>query len=289
MAHGIAASVLAGRGRFEPARAHLRAGEQAMAASHNGAATLWLVTARARVAAAGGDHEAVVATLSPLATRLRSTGLPEGVQPWRADLVDALVALDRLDAATAELSELSRRLTSGGAHARAGAARARGTVLAARGDDEAAAAAFGAGLAEDAEATGAFARGRLELAAGAFERRRGRRRAAAALLDDAIARLTALDAAPYLERARRERDACGLTPRRQGRGELTTSERNVAALVAAGHTNREVANRLVVSVKTVETHLARVFDKIGVRSRTELANAWHGAGDERASSPPGRR
>ena len=48
----------------------------------------------------------------------------------------------------------------------------------------------------------------------------------------------------------------------------------MAALVAEGRTNREVAASLVVSVKTVESHLARIFDKMGVRSRTELAIEW---------------
>ena len=55
---------------------------------------------------------------------------------------------------------------------------------------------------------------------------------------------------------------------------LTKAEAAVAALVADGRTNREVAASLVVSVKTVESHLARIFDKIGVRSRTELAIEW---------------
>ena len=54
---------------------------------------------------------------------------------------------------------------------------------------------------------------------------------------------------------------------------LTTSEQRVASLVVAGRTNREVAAQLYTSVGTVEAHLTRIYRKIGVRSRTELAGA----------------
>ncbi len=285
MAHGIAASVLAARGQLDAARDHLHSGRAAMDATRNRSALLWLATAKARIAATEADHEGVVTALSPLADALRPTGLPEGVQPWRADLIDALVALGRLDEAAVEMEELDRRTACGGAHVRAGAARARGNLAAATGDAGLAAEAFAAGLEEDPVACGVYGRARLELAAGAFERRRGQRRAAAALLDSAVVGLESLGAAPLLERARQERAGCGLSPSRVGGGELTKSERSVAALVAAGHSNREVARRLVVSVKTVETHLAHVFDKLGVRSRTELANLWHTVADEGQATP----
>ena len=64
---------------------------------------------------------------------------------------------------------------------------------------------------------------------------------------------------------------------------LTKAEAAVAALVAEGRTNREVAASLVVSVKTVESHLARIFDKMGVRSRTELAIEWRAGADADSS------
>jgi DNA-binding CsgD family transcriptional regulator len=197
------------------------------------------------------------------------------VQPFRADLVEAYVTLGRLDEAAAALGELEVRL-AGGAHARAGAQRVRGLVAAARGDDDTAEQAFTAGLDGDEQATGPFVWARLLLAAGAFARRRGQRRTAADRLDGAIERFAALGAEPWLRRAEQERAASGLSPRRGGHAPatLTKAEIAVAELVAAGHTNREVANRLIVSPRTVETHLARVFMKLGVRSRTELANAW---------------
>ncbi len=60
--------------------------------------------------------------------------------------------------------------------------------------------------------------------------------------------------------------------------ELTATERQVAELVARGLTNREVANEVFLSVKTVEANLRRVYQKLGIRSRTELAHRA-GGGD----------
>ena len=63
-----------------------------------------------------------------------------------------------------------------------------------------------------------------------------------------------------------------------GTTELTTTERRVAELVAGGATNREVAARLVVSERTVATHLTHVYGKLGLRSRTELARTLRASG-----------
>lgn len=54
---------------------------------------------------------------------------------------------------------------------------------------------------------------------------------------------------------------------------LTAREREIADLVAAGRTNREVAEQLVLSAKTIEAHLRNIYAKLGVRSRVELARA----------------
>ena len=54
-------------------------------------------------------------------------------------------------------------------------------------------------------------------------------------------------------------------------GPLTAREREIALLVADGRTNREVAEQLVLSAKTIEAHLRNIYAKLGVRSRVELA------------------
>ena len=78
-----------------------------------------------------------------------------------------------------------------------------------------------------------------------------------------------LPAPLWAERARRELARIG--GRRVADGALTETERRVVELVAAGRSNNEVARELVVSTKTVEWNLSKVYRKLGVRSRAELA------------------
>jgi DNA-binding NarL/FixJ family response regulator len=59
--------------------------------------------------------------------------------------------------------------------------------------------------------------------------------------------------------------------RDRGAADLTPQELTVARMVATGHTNREVAADLQLSVKTVEVHLTRIYAKLGIASRTQLA------------------
>ena len=75
-------------------------------------------------------------------------------------------------------------------------------------------------------------------------------------------------------RARRELVATGLRPRRsalEGPAALTPRQRQICELAAAGGTNGAIAAQLFLSVKTVETHLAAAYRKLGVTSRRELA------------------
>ena len=119
-----------------------------------------------------------------------------------------------------------------------------------------------------------YERALIELAHGQFLRRAGRRRAAAAQLSAARDTLAALGARPALERAERELGACGLKPLRRSAREqpgLTPQEQAVARLVAMGRTNRQVADELLLSTKTVEVHLTRIYAKLGISSRSQLA------------------
>jgi DNA-binding NarL/FixJ family response regulator len=90
------------------------------------------------------------------------------------------------------------------------------------------------------------------------------------VLRSALATFERLGADPWSERARLELEATGeRIPLDQPT--LTTQERRVAEAVAAGATNREAAAALFLSPRTVEYHLRKVYRKLGVRSRTELA------------------
>jgi DNA-binding NarL/FixJ family response regulator len=85
-----------------------------------------------------------------------------------------------------------------------------------------------------------------------------------------------LGAAGWAERTREELRASGQTPRPRNPAlvnRLTPRELEIALLAGAGATNREIAARLFLSPKTVELHLGRVYRKLAIRSRTELARA----------------
>ena len=107
------------------------------------------------------------------------------------------------------------------------------------------------------------------LARGSLLRRLGRRRDAGALLDQAVAIFDALRAAPSARRARDELRRA--RPRQRHDDTLTAAETQVAALVAQGLTNREIAAQQFTTTATVEAHLTRIYSKLGIRSRTDLA------------------
>jgi DNA-binding NarL/FixJ family response regulator len=74
--------------------------------------------------------------------------------------------------------------------------------------------------------------------------------------------------------ARAQDELARLGGRSPAGAEFTESERRVAELVAAALSNKEVAVRLVVTSRTVEAHLSRIYAKRGIRSRAELAARW---------------
>jgi DNA-binding NarL/FixJ family response regulator len=271
---GIAAYILAAQGLDARAREHATATTAIAEAVGLTPARLMAEHAWLRIADAAGDAERV----AEIGDRLAAPGplhFDEWVHHWRARYIEALVATGRLGDTTTPLDELEREaVSSGDVSIAADAGRARAVVAAARGDDAAAQQAFAHALDLDEHASRPFERARLELAAGAHARRTRRRREAEALLTRALERFVALGAHPWIARCDREIEACGLRPvkRSQSRAaDLTPQERTVARLVATGMTNREVARELVLSEKTIEFHLGRVYRKLGVRSRTELA------------------
>lgn len=109
-------------------------------------------------------------------------------------------------------------------------------------------------------------------AQGSVLRRLGRRRAAAAVLEQAMAIQVALGAEPAAQRSREELRRA--RPRARHADALTDTEARMAALAARGMTNREIAAQQFVTVATVEAHLTRIYAKLGVRSRTELARRF---------------
>lgn len=114
---------------------------------------------------------------------------------------------------------------------------------------------------------------RIHFAYGQTLRRSGKRREADTVMAVAREIFASLDATTYVERCDRELKAGGLHTSRPESSDvvLTPQEESVAALVAQGLSNREVAAELYISPKTVQYHLTRTYAKLGIRSRAELA------------------
>jgi DNA-binding NarL/FixJ family response regulator len=218
----------------------------------------------------GEDEEAITKLSAVLVTCRAEHMFEPGVrQRPEGNLGQALVNTGRLDEAVAladELRELGRR---GDRPNLTGIAyRIDGLVLAARGDLDGAITALTAAVRDHAHAPLPLEHGRSLLALGQVLRRRRARSEAQNALRDALERFTSLGAVPF---ARMTQAELGRAQSTRSATALTTSEKQVAELVASGMTNREVAARLFASVRTVEGHLAAVYRKLGIRSRTELA------------------
>jgi DNA-binding CsgD family transcriptional regulator len=187
------------------------------------------------------------------------------------DFLEALIAVGELDEAEEVIASWQERAdTLDRAWALAILARCRALLLAARGDIEGAFASFERALTEHARSTDPFHHARTLLALGRTQRRAKRRGAARTTLDEALSVFERLGAPLWAEQTRAELARIG--GRAPSRGELTEAERRIATLVAEGSTNREVAAALFLTVHSVETALTRVYRKLGVRSRAELAH-----------------
>ena len=149
------------------------------------------------------------------------------------------------------------------------ALRARGLVEAAARDLGIARVTLEAAVAAELDLPLPLERARTRLVLGRVLRRLQHRSRARAELGEALARFEELGAQLWAERAREELARIG--GRASSPDELTATEQRIAELVAGGMTNREVASALFVTSKTVESTLTRVYRKLGVRSRTELA------------------
>ncbi|HET7759822.1 MAG TPA: AAA family ATPase [Gaiellaceae bacterium] len=202
---------------------------------------------------------------------LRSDFMLEPAQRLElGDYLEALVGVGELDEAERVIASWHERADwLDRASTLAVLARTRGLVLAARGDLDGAFASFDEALREHARAEDPFQRARTLLALGATQRRAKQRAAARATLEQALAAFERLGARLWADKARADLGRIG--GRAPSRGHLTESERRIAALVAEGHTNREVAAALFVTEHTVEGALTRVYRKLGIRSRGELA------------------
>ena len=233
-------------------------------------ATLWPMASLGFLELSLEEFEAAAQRLGPMAAGAASMGVNEPVCiPFAADAAEALIALGQTEPAAAIVDQLEhngRRLDR--AWALATGARCRALLLAADGRLEDAVQAGERAMAEHARLAMPLERARTLLVTGQLQRRRGSRKAAKANLEEAQRTFAEAGATLWVEKTRRELRRLGMHP--GDSGQLTPSEQRVGRLAASGLTNREVAAALFISPKTVEANMARIYQKLEIRSRAEL-------------------
>jgi DNA-binding CsgD family transcriptional regulator/tetratricopeptide (TPR) repeat protein len=210
------------------------------------------------------DHLAEVAEISA------GVGDP-GVLRCAGDHIEALIGVGDLDAAEAAVERLDREAgTAAGLWPIAVATRCRGMLISARGDPDGALAVLDESLEHHAGVPMPFELARTTLVAGMVGRRARRGSEARRRLSDARSSFERMGAALWI--AKVDSELARIGGRAPAPRELTVSERRIVDLVAAGRSNPEVAAELFMSRRTVEDHLSKIYRKLGVRSRTELAH-----------------
>lgn len=217
-----------------------------------------------------GDYQATHSHLGRLAEVTAGIGLGEpSVVKFLPDEIEALAALGKIDLARAYTQKLLAQGQSlGRPWALATGNRCRAHLAAVEADLETARAACQQALSHHERLPMPFELGRTFLLNGIVERRAKRKSAAHGSLSEALSIFEHLGAPLWADKARQELSK--ITARSQV-GKLTGTERRVAALIAEGKTNREIAAAMFVTENTVQTHLRHIFQKFGVKSRTELA------------------
>lgn len=259
------------QGRGDDCRAH--AAEAVRLCTERGIrmGEAWCLFATGDIELAEGDPRSAAATFLELSRRLAEWGIADPDLSPGAELVDALLRLGRPSDAEAE----ARRFAAA-AHAKgrpwsaARAHRAEGMVA----DDRSFDRYFEAALEGHADTRDLFEVARTHLAYGGRLRRAARRVDARTHLRSALDSFEELGAALWARNAAVELEATGeKVARRESSGaeSLTPQELQVSLLLAEGRTTRETAAALFLSPKTVEYHLRKVYTKLGIHSRTELA------------------
>lgn len=219
-----------------------------------------------------GDYEAAWTA----ATAISAAGdIPHySHQALRAifDLAEAAVRSGRLDAARQHVAA-AQRLNLGGISPRLDLTVAGATALVADEDD--ADTLFDAAIAHPAASAFPFEHARIRLAHGMWLRRQRRYRQAQTALTAAADAFETLGAEPWAARTAAELRAAGSTPHRGYTTEVTLSgqERRIAEMAAEGLSNKEIAEQLYLSPRTVGAHLYRVFPKLGITRRSGLRQA----------------
>jgi DNA-binding NarL/FixJ family response regulator len=222
-----------------------------------------LSVGRARAAAAALERARELARQSGIVPLGRFGILPDAVEA-----AVALGDLERAEEIAGDLTACADRLARPWALALA--ARCAGLVAAAHDDWDTMESAFARALVHHGDQPRVLPHARTQLVFGRCLRRAGRKRDARVTLEDALETFRSAGATSWAERAGEQLRRIGgrQTP---ARGELSATEAKIAELVARGRSNAEAAAELQLSPRTVEWNLSKIYRKLAVRSRSELA------------------
>ncbi len=262
------ARVAAHEGRLSEAERAAAAGEALADGLADEALGRRFVAIRAFGALCEGRSAEAAAELARLRTALEIAGvLAPSALRFRGDEIEALVHIGDLDAARQRLADLQagRPATP---WTDAVGARSAALVATADGDLEAALRLLAAALHHHARLPIPLELGRTLLLKGQVHRRRREKRLAADAIGEALATFERISAAAWADRARQEIARTGLRP--SAPDDLTATEAEVARLAASGLSNRQVADALVLSPKSIDGVLLRVYRKLGIHTRAEL-------------------
>ncbi|MFL6069449.1 MAG: AAA family ATPase [Gaiellaceae bacterium] len=288
VARGLELVEHAGRGALLPpymslraiARAHLGEvdgavtdGELAISLCERSGQEIHVLVTRAALGVldlSQGDTRGAHSKFADVAVAVERRGESGLGQWWLPDEIEARVAEGDVDEAVRRLTPFREAsVTAGLPRFEAASARCAAVVAFARGDQSGALDEFDAAIAHHERVEDDYQLGRTLLALGSVQRRLLRRAAAAETLDGAVKRFESVGAALWARRAGEERGRIGGRP--AATSGLTATELKIAQLVRAGRSNADVARALSISPKTVEWNLSKIYRKLHVGSRTELA------------------
>lgn len=280
-------------GSFERAASYARRSVQASGEEGDRVFLPRSLYALGRVQLINGDVASALETLRRVQAdeRAQSTVDPSMLR-WHEELAEALLANDAPEEAAALIADVrpvAERL--GLTTVLLGCDRAYALYLAASGKPDEAAGLLSRTAERFAAAGLPLERGRALIALARVERRRRRRSAAQSALQAAAAGFERAGATPWLGLTTEtpSRTAEPSPARGNSLSSLTEAELRLAQLVGQGASNQEAAAKLYLSVKTVEARLTRIYQKLDVRSRAQLAtalNAWPGRSAVSATEYP---
>ena len=284
---GLDAMFALDRGNLAAARMKAEQGLAVAERTDSALYTSRFICLLAAVELAEGQPDAAHARLKAQREWLHAIGFgPAGYgrgSVWSLD-TEALIALGRLEEAEDVLAELRDRAEA--CHSdnlRAIALRSEGMLLASRGELSAAIDTMEQAVVAHLRCPRPYEHGRTLLEMGSIQRRAKRKSAAKQTLEQALEILEPLGAQILVARARDELSRIGLRTARVTEG-LTPAQARVAELVVAGSSNGEIARELHMSLRTVESHLTRIYQEHGVKSRTQLVAALAGSTDQTTPS-----